>query len=85
MRTAIIITAFLFLSFPSFAAEERIVTITCYQNGQEIIREENLKNYNNSQGMIYGQRQNGTWVTISGIGNSSGTVCKIEDHKNQRD
>ena len=79
MRAIIMLIAILFLSSSAQASEKKIVTITCYQNGQEIIREENLRNYSDSQGILYGQKLDGTWIIITGLG--GGTLCKIADYK----
>jgi hypothetical protein len=58
-------------------------TITCYQNGKQIIHEANLTNYRPGQKLLYGKRPDGTWVTITGVSENSATVCKVYDKPHQ--
>ena len=58
-------------------------TITCYQNGKEIIHEEGLTNYRPGQKTLYGKRPDGTWVTITGVSENSATVCTVYDKPRQ--
>lgn len=68
---------------PRKSGQEKTTTIICYQNGQEIIHEENLTNYRPGETGLYGQKPDGTWVSITGVDGDSGTVCKILDKPDQ--
>ena len=64
-------------------AQETTTTITCFQNGRQVIHEENLRNYRPGQFGLFGKRPDGTWVSITGVDGDSGTVCKILDKPDQ--
>ncbi len=64
-------------------AQETTTTITCFQNGRQVIHEENLRNYRPGQSGLFGKRPDGTWVSITGVDGDSGTVCKILDEPDQ--
>lgn len=69
---------------PQKTPQEKATTIICYQNGQKIIHEEKLTSYRPGETGLYGQKPDGTWVTITGVSDSSGTVCTVYDMPEQK-
>lgn len=61
--------------------QPHISDVTCYQSGQKVIEEKGIRNLMLSKTIIYGDRPNGTQVTVMAITGDAGTVCKLVEAK----
>ena len=62
---------------------ERLSSLTCWQGGQMIFEEKDILNFQAySDGMFYGDLEDGTKVVFKGVDNQTGVFCRIVEYEN---
>lgn len=64
--------------------KERTSSVECYQNGQLILEEKALRSFRLTADALYGQRQDGVWITVVGIGSNTTTACRIVEQPDEK-
>lgn len=60
----------------------RLSSLTCWQGGQMIVEEKDILNFQPySDGMFYGDREDGSKIIFKGVDGKTGVFCRIVERE----